>query len=275
MGSRRNVGLAAAAVAASLVATACGGGDDAAEVPQSGERGAPTTVEGDALHILVTNDDGVDAEGIDVLVSALVELDDVDVTVVAPAEDQSGTGGRTSEGPVTTEIASTAGGYDATAVDGFPSDAVELAVDDAGLEPDLVISGINEGQNLGPIVDISGTVGAARAAARQGVPALAVSQGRAESFDYEVAAELVVAWVEQHRDAIAAGDMPTDSIVNLNVPSCDGGELRGSLEVGLATEGDPVGTSDCTATGDGYTDDVTAFTDGYATVTDLPVEPGT
>ena len=77
-----------------------------------------------------------------------------------------------------------------------------MALDELGLTPDLVVSGINEGQNLGPVVDLSGTVGAARAAARRGVPALAVSQGFGQDLDYEVAAGLVTDWIEAHADAL-------------------------------------------------------------------------
>lgn len=282
------------AFAASLVAAGCGGGGgDDTSIPHSGERETTTTTEddeagdggagsgvaaggdGDTLQILVTNDDGVDAAGLDALVTALTDLDGVEVTVVAPAGEQSGTGGSTTEGELASEEAQTAGGYEATAVDGFPADAVRVAFDDMGVEPDLVVSGINEGQNLGVIVDISGTVGAARAAARAGVPALAVSQGSGDEPDFPSAATLVVTWLDDNREAVAAGELPVDVVFNLNVPTCEEGELRGTLEVDTATTGDDaVGTpSDCTATGDGYTDDISAFLNGYAALSELGVEP--
>ena len=280
--SRRSTRLVAAAFAASLVVAACGGDDDGA-VPQSGERETTTTeattttvaapAEGEPLQILVTNDDGVGAEGIDALVTALTALEGVEVTVVAPAGEQSGTGGNATEGPLTSTPSQTAGGYEATAVEGFPADTIRVAFEDQGLTPDLVVSGINAGQNLGPLVDVSGTVGAARAAVRLGVPALAVSQGMGDAPDYATAAELVVAWVEENRAAIAAGELATDTVVNLNVPTCATGEVRGTLEVESATAGDALAASDCTATTDGFTDDVTAFTNGFATMTVVPVEP--
>ena len=163
----------------------------------------------------MTNDDGVGAEGIDVLVTALTAIDGVEVTVVAPATQQSGTGGNATEGPLTTNEATTASGYEARAVEGFPSDTIRVAFDELGLTPDLVVSGINEGQNLGPIVDASGTVGAARAGVRRGVPALAVSQGVGQDLDYEVAAGLVTDWVDRaprraarRRDAGRRGRQP-------------------------------------------------------------------
>ncbi len=277
--------LVAAAFAASLVVAGCGGGgDDESTIPQSGERATTTTeattatpegaaADGDALQIVVTNDDGVGAAGIDALVTALTAVEGVEVTVVAPAAQQSGTGGNATEGPLTSSPAQTAGGYEATAVEGFPADSIRVAFEDMGLTPDLVVSGINEGQNLGPLVDVSGTVGAARAALRLGVPALAVSQGLGGTLDYASAADLVVTWLDENREAIVAGELPTDTVVNLNVPTCTTGELRGSVDVASATAGDPLAASDCASTGEGFTDDVTAFANGFATFTDVAVEP--
>ena len=136
------------------------------------------------LDILVTNDDGYAAPGIDALVERLRALPGVKLTVVAPATNQSGTSDRTTPGPVSaltaTEV-TTASGYAATAVAGFPADSVNYALDVLKLSPDLVVSGSNAGQNLGVVAPISGTVGAARTAVRRGVPGVAVSQeiGRA------------------------------------------------------------------------------------------------
>jgi len=268
----RALAVAGVLVVAAMLAAGCGGDDDDS-APQSGERETTTTEAPQPLQILVTNDDGVGAEGIDVLVEALRAVDGVEVTVVAPADQQSGTGGSVTEGPVETNEATTASGYEARAVDGFPADTIRVAFDELSLTPDLVVSGINEGQNLGPLVDISGTVGAARAAARRGVPALAVSQGLGQDLDYDVAAGLVVDWINQNMDALRAGEVPADVVNNLNVPTCDTGELRGQVEVASATGGNPLSTSDCTSTAEGATDDVTAFTNGYATLTEVPLEP--
>jgi 5'-nucleotidase len=268
--------LAAAGALAAVCVLGAGCGDDGDEVatPQSGDREATTTTAPpEPLEILVTNDDGVGAEGIDVLVEALTALEGVEVTVVAPAEQQSGTGGSVTEGPLTTNEATTASGYEARAVDGFPADTIRVAFDELALTPDLVVSGINEGQNLGPLVDVSGTVGAGRAAVREGVPALAVSQGLGGDLDYEVAAGLVTDWVTERADALRAGEVPADVVANLNVPTCDTGELRGRLEVASATEGDPLAPSDCTSVAEGFTDDVTAFANGFAALSEVSVEP--
>jgi 5'-nucleotidase len=270
LGTRTLAALAALAVA---VVAGCGGDDDDGAAPQSGERETTTTAPPEPLEILVSNDDGVGAEGIDVLVTALAALDSVEVTVVAPAGNQTGTGGRTTEGPLTTNEARTASGYEARAVEGYPADTIRVAFDELGLTPDLVVSGINEGQNLGPVVDISGTVGAARAGARRGVPALAVSQGLGQDLDYEVAAGLVVDWIEENADALRAGEVSADVVVNLNVPTCDTGELRGQVEVASAATGNAAPPSDCASTAEGFTDDVTAFANGFAALSEISVEP--
>jgi 5'-nucleotidase len=275
--------IVAATLVAAVIAVGCGGNDEPDGIPQSGVRETTTSASttttqaqsGSAapLSIVVTNDDGFGAAGIDALVTALSAVDGVEVTVVAPATQQSGSGGQTTAGALTTSDQTLASGHAAIAVAGLPADTIRVAFDDMGLQPDLVISGINEGQNLGPAVDLSGTVGAARAAVRAGVPALAVSSGFGQTLDYDVAAQLVVDWVEENREAIASGDLATDVVFNLNVPSCDTGELRGTLEVDSATTGDALTASDCTATADGFTDDVTGFANGFATLTQVPVEP--
>lgn len=269
----RAVGVLALVLTAT--GAACGGDDDGGDAGgDTGGAGETTVAEQAApIEVLVTNDDGFEAEGIDTLVEALRDDPSVQLTVVAPADQQSGTGGRTTEGEVATSEGTTRSGFRATVVEGFPSDSVRVALDELGLDPDLVISGINEGQNLGPLVDLSGTVGAARAAVRAGVPALAVSQGLGSPPDYPAAAELVLDWFEEHRDALAAGEVPADVVVNLNVPSCPTGEVRGAVEVASGTSGDPLGVSDCTATTEGHADDVSAFIDGYATYSDVPAEP--
>src|SRR4051812_35397230 len=158
---------------------------------ESGAGAARPTVERSAgapqrpLRILVTNDDGYAAPGIDAVVEALRTLSNVQVTVVAPLTNQSGSGDKFSTTPLTASHATTHHGYPAIAVNGFPADSVLLAVKELLKEPpDIVVSGINQGQNIGELIDISGTVGAARTAARLGIPSIAVSQGIASNIDY-------------------------------------------------------------------------------------------
>lgn len=264
------------------------GGDDGAS-PASTTASTPTTTapgsatsggdRGDAaVSILVTNDDGYAADGIDALVNALGTLEDVEVTVVAPLEQQSGSGGRSHSGPLAVSDVTLKSGHPAKAVDGFPADTVRVAMDEMGLDVDLTISGINAGQNLGPIVDVSGTVGAARASVARGVPALAVSSGSGTpEFQYDNAVPLVLEWVEENRSALAAGDAEVE-VANLNVPSCDSGEIRGMVEVPSDAKGDPsqaLADQDCASTQpvNGDTPEVQAFLNGYATLTEVPDEP--
>ena len=220
------------------------------------------------LRILVTNDDGVGAEGIDALVEALRELSNVKVTVVAPATNQSGTSDNTTPGGVEAIDAQTLSGYPAKSVAGFPADSVNAALDTGtGKKPHVVISGINQGQNLGALTDVSGTVGAARTAARRGFPALAVSQGIADAPDYATGAELVVDWVKDHRKELLKKD--TEAFLdNLNVPTCATGEVRGVIEVPVAPNAEnAIAESDCASTLEDPVDDIQAFNNGFASLT--------
>jgi 5'-nucleotidase len=236
-------------------------------MPSAAAAPKPTT-----LRVLVTNDDGVGAPGIDALVKGLRTLDRVSVTVVAPATNQTGTSDRTSPGPLATSSAWTASGYKAIAVQGFPADTVNFALD-GGVpkKPHLVASGINSGQNLGPVVITSGTVGAARAAVRRGVPAVAISQGAGEPPHYAAGVRVAVRWVKEHRKTFTKKnpEPPTD-VANINVPTCTAGKVRGVVEVPSATTGDAGTASDCTSTLKNPTDDVIAFANGYAAVSRVP-----
>ncbi|MBX3286246.1 MAG: 5'/3'-nucleotidase SurE [Actinobacteria bacterium] len=283
--SRPTSVLAALAVSAALVLAGCGSSDsdgaaDPTTTTAAAEATTTTTVAAEPLQILVSNDDGYQAEGIDVLVEALSGVDGVEVTVVAPLTQQSGTGGKSTEGDLPVTDVELASGHPAKAVEGFPSDAVRVAIDDLGIEPDLVITGINEGQNVGPAVDLSGTVGAARAAVARGVPALATSQGTGATYDYEAAVPLILDWLEEHREAIAAGEEPV-AVTNLNVPSCATGEVRGLEEAEADLDGDfgeALAAQDCssTAAADDLDGDVALLNAGFATigpVADAPAQP--
>lgn len=260
----------------SLAALACAAAVASAAAPSAA---AAPEYKRKVLRVLVTNDDGVAAPGIAVLVDRLEGEPRVKVTVVAPAGDRSGTGDQTTPGSpdsLTASETTTASGHRATAVDGFPADTVLYALDRAPRKrPHLVISGVNAGQNLGLISDISGTVGAARTAAREGIPALAVSQGLGDPPDFPTGVGEAIAWVEEHRKELTAGSpgrAPAE-VVSLNVPTCTAGKVRRVVEVPLAatTEG-AVGAADCTSTLRDPADDIQAFSNGFVTLTELPVE---
>jgi 5'-nucleotidase len=288
MPSHRSIVLVLAAVALAL--TAGCSDDEAADRPASTEATEaadqravtePDVVDagddaaGETLRILVTNDDGVDSPGIDLLVEGLRTLPDVEVTVVAPLGNQSGSGGSTSEGALSVAAATTASGFPATAVEGYPADSIVWALDEGGVveRPHVVISGVNWGQNLGPHVDLSGTVGAARAAASRGIPALAVSQGFTDDPDYPASVALALEWVEEHRADLVSGAAvgPPVLLENLNVPTCEVGEVRGLREAPVAedTLDRDLRAVDCTSTDEEVTDDIDGFLDGFAVVSRL------
>jgi len=278
---RRTSAWAGAALAALLLVSSCSASTNDTSPTTTAATAAGTTPPGTVsserpLRILVTNDDGYDAAGIDAVVTGLQTLPDVEVVVVAPATNQSGTGGQTTGGALAVAEGATASGHPATIVTGFPADSVVWALDEGGLaeRPDLVISGINSGQNIGPLTELSGTVGAARAAGSRGIPALAASQGIAADPDWPSSVALVLEWVTEHRAALLAGSESTPAPVeNLNVPTCTTGTLRDLVDVPVATDaaGRDLLASDCAGTPPPPTDDIGAFISGYPSLSVLTV----
>lgn len=228
------------------------------------------------LIILVTNDDGIGAPGIDTLVNQLIALDNVEVKVVAPAENQSGSSDNTTEGELVWINSSTASGYLGIAVYGFPADAVNVALNQLEITPHLVVSGVNSGQNVGPFAALSGTVGAARTAARAGFPAVATSAGLGGNADFDAAATLVTIWIEENRSALANNSASTNSVTSFNVPECTAGIIRGQVAVPLADslpEGVNVFFTDCSVEPDSAPiSDVDAIIKGFSSITEVPLE---
>jgi 5'-nucleotidase len=228
------------------------------------------------LTILVTNDDGVGAPGINAVVQGLRALPHTNVTVVAPLTNESGTGGETTKGALVVTTSTTAAGYPARAVHGYPADTIVWAIDDHGISfrPDLVVSGINFGQNIGPLAAGSGTVGAALTAVSRGIPALAASQGidNGQSPDFAEGVTQVDAWIRLHRTALVDHSYekapPQD---NLNVPTCANGQVRGPVMAPLATSlsGISITTVNCSSTSTAFTNDAEAFVLGYAVISPL------
>jgi 5'-nucleotidase len=266
MRSTRRASLGALVLAA--VATA----SLAAATPASAAKPKKPT----AITVLVTNDDGVAAPGIDALVEALRTQKNTKVVVVAPATNQSGKGGSTTPGPLTTEGATTASGYESTAVQGTPADTITAALDQLGVKPNVVMSGINAGQNLGSLTDLSGTVGAARAAAARGLPAVAFSQGLGDAPQYDSTAKLAVDWLKQHRAALAkAPKTAPKTIDNYNVPNCPSGKARGVKKVTTAADAEgAVAGVDCASTATPQTD-IEAFNAGWAALSEVSTTPTT
>lgn len=172
------------------------------------------------MHVLVSNDDGVDAPGIATLAKHLRDV--AEVTVVAPDRDRSGASNSlTLDAPI--RLSKSSNGF--YRVMGTPTDAVHLAI--TGLlesEPDMVISGINAGANLGDDVIYSGTVAAAMEGRFLGLPAIAVSlvySRRAQH--YATAAEAVVRLIRR----LLSDPLPADTILNVNVPDLPWNGIKG------------------------------------------------
>lgn len=171
------------------------------------------------MHILVSNDDGYRAPGIAVLAEALsVEYE---VSVVAPERNCSG-----ASNSLTLErgLRVHQSGINAYYVDGTPTDTVHLAI--TGLlakEPDLVVSGINAGANMGDDVLYSGTVAAAMEGRHLGLPAIAVSMDSFEPDHYETGAKAVLQLLKQ----LDRASFEASTILNVNVPDIPWSEVRG------------------------------------------------
>jgi 5'-nucleotidase len=258
---------------------ACGGDDDATTTTASATETTPaptstTTAEPETLRILASNDDGISHPGLDLMVRRMQELPDVEVSVVAPAENMSGSSDSTTEGGAPHRPATTASGIEGTAVEGFPADAVVVALDELELEPHLVVSGINDAQNIGPFAELSGTVGVARTAVRRGIPGVAVSAGlQYDDAEFGVAANLVIDWINEHRDALVDGSQPTDEAISFNIPSCapeEMGELVEVLRAAEFPEGVNPFESECSLADPEPADDYAALRSGYPAVTRIP-----
>jgi 5'-nucleotidase len=172
------------------------------------------------MHLLISNDDGITARGIQVLSGRMNLLGKV--TIVAPDQNRSGASNSlTLESPVRIrEIAKRT-----FSVSGTPTDCVHIAL--TGLlkkDPDMVVSGINAGANLGDDVIYSGTVAAAMEGRFLGLPAIAVSLVFTDRPEhYSTAAEAVALLVER----LSKDPLPADTILNVNVPDLPLHEIRG------------------------------------------------
>ena len=178
------------------------------------------------MRILVTNDDGIHAEGLHALERIAATLSD-DVWVVAPEIEQSGASRSLT---LTTPIRVRRLGPKRFAVAGTPTDCVLLGVQDLieGGAPDLVLSGVNRGQNLGEDVTVSGTVAGAMQGMALGVPGIAFSQGLARYHDDETA---LFHTAEHYAPGIIRRLLevrwPDDVIINVNFPDLEPHEVTG------------------------------------------------
>ncbi|MCC5856892.1 MAG: 5'/3'-nucleotidase SurE [Ectothiorhodospiraceae bacterium] len=171
------------------------------------------------MHILVSNDDGYLAPGIRALAREMSRLGDI--TIVAPDRDRSG-----ASNSLTLDLPIRANEVEHRVyrVEGTPTDCVHLAV--TGLLeqlPDMVVSGINAGSNMGDDILYSGTVAAATEGRFLGLPAIAVSLAAHKPRHYETAARVAALLVER----LLRDPLPADTILNVNVPDLPWEELQG------------------------------------------------
>ncbi len=180
------------------------------------------------MNILLTNDDGLLAEGIQTMLGFLEKnLGDGTVYVVAPQSERSASGHAiTLHKPVRAKAVTHNGPARLWSVSGTPADCVKLAVNAILPErPDILISGINAGFNLGTDVFYSGTVSAAIEGTIMGIPSLAVSVGWGERTDYPAAAKLAFGIAKE----ILRRGLPPKVLLNLNVPPCPASEFKGTM----------------------------------------------
>lgn len=175
-----------------------------------------------SMNILLTNDDGIHAKGLWTMERVLSRYHKV--SVVAPDKERSAIGHSiTLITPLRIDKVETNGGW-GFAVNGTPADCVKLAILEILEErPDLVVSGINPGSNLGINLNYSGTVSAAKEAALMGIPAIAVSQGSPRNDEYEPAANFVGALITK----VMEKGLPSATFLNVNIPSCRPEEIAG------------------------------------------------
>ncbi|MBD9355045.1 5'/3'-nucleotidase SurE [Methylomonas albis] len=171
------------------------------------------------MHILISNDDGYLAQGINTLAEALSQY--ADVSVVAPDKNRSAASNSlTLDMPL--RATQCENGF--VRVDGTPTDCVHLAI--TGLlahEPDMVFAGINHGANLGDDVLYSGTVAAATEGRFLGLPAVAISLASSDPKHFDTAAHVAVILMQK----ILNHPLPEDTLLNVNVPDLPIAELKG------------------------------------------------
>jgi len=182
-------------------------------------------------NILIVNDDGIDAPGLTTLVQKLDEVEDLNVFVVAPAEERSAFSHSISIGQVlSAQVRKVAGAKMAFAVGGTPADCTMIALGALfpGVAFDCVIGGINRGDNAGRHIIYSGTVGSAREAACHGLVSIATSlDSQSKTANYEASAALTTAFTVE---LISRPDLLRSlrgRVVNINYPDLPLEEIKG------------------------------------------------
>ena len=173
--------------------------------------------------ILITNDDGIFAPGIYALWEAMQEVGQT--TVVAPDTEQSAVGHAiTLSDPLRVEGIHRTGGFEGFAVSGTPADCAKIAIRSLmDKKPDVLISGINRGANLGNNIIYSGTVSAATEGTMLGIPSVAISLNSFNSDEFRGAKETAIKVVHY----LTNNTLPSGTLLNVNVPYCPPEEIKG------------------------------------------------
>ncbi len=183
------------------------------------------------MHVLISNDDGIGAPGLRCLVQAFAQAGHR-VTVAAPDGQRSAASHSiTLFRPLTLRRAEwAAANVEAWAIDGTPADCVKFALDRLVPAVDAVVSGVNDGYNIGTDVHYSGTVAAAMEGAFAGVPAIAVSAPHGREDLMPLAAREAL----QAAQRLDAKRLPHMTTLNINVPDCAADRIRGRRAASLA-----------------------------------------
>ena len=178
------------------------------------------------MRVLITNDDGIQAAGLNALRKELIGIDGLEVHVVAPDSNRSATARSiTTRSPLWVEEIPFEDGSNGYATDGTPVDCVRFAeLGLIGERPELIVSGINHGSNLGDDITYSGTVAAALEGIVLGIPAIALSQqSEASGADYYARREYdftaSAAFSAELVRRVAEDPLPADTLLNVNFPS--------------------------------------------------------
>ena len=176
------------------------------------------------MRILLTNDDGINAPGLAVLEDIAREISD-DVWIAAPEEEQSGKGRAIS---LTHPVRTREVGEKAWAVAGTPSDCVLLATQNLMPEkPDLVLSGVNRGQNIAEDTSFSGTIAAALFGMQLGIPSIALSQSQSFRERGSLPWDTARAWGSRAIRPLIDMRWPDDVVMNVNFPDVEPDDVKG------------------------------------------------
>ena len=233
--------------------------------------------------ILISNDDGIYAPGIYALWEAMSEIGKT--TVVAPNTEKSAVGHAiTISDPIRIEEVKRSNGFKGYAVNGTPADSVKIAVKSImKVKPDIIISGINAGANVGQSLLYSGTISAASEGTFLGIPSIAISLDALRDMDFstsKVVAKKIVNKVLEH-------GMPNDTLLNVNIPKDVEGGIKGYqithqgaiyFEDNFDKREDPRGRIYYWMTGDVKDTDIelesdgVAIKEGYVSITPLQLQ---